>query len=746
MRFLPISLFLIFLLVSSVTFTNFVYAQTTKDSDGDGIYDVSDNCRNIPNKTQNDKDADGLGDNCDPKNDKKPVPKTTKKTAAKKTIIKKESLKDDNSDMIIEPQKTITNDGNQQIEKKKGADKSKSQSSLSSDQIKILYMIGVRNEQTMSILIQISQYEKSIINDAYLATQKKYESTKSPDDQKIAKTLGEKLQELEKQEKSLVIAQDTAKKNMQSLAKSATQKGITKSELEKTKDKATKITIDSPAKLNTAIKNAQAANKQNIKDLAKAFALPENVILDDLLWKPNTATKPTDPKVMPIPSGTDSFWDDYSDLSDHLPVKADFQVTLAESEKIAGQGKPGFEILLNPDSMVLPRGGYGEVAVTVKSRDGWKDAIWLNIPIPIGPIRYPKIIPNLVTPAPDATADFAVDVSEFSCPGKYRMAVYGMSRGAKMEIKYSYFSLEILPPGDIFELGSDKKVITVQKGGSGSFDLILKNSDKHSWSFLVDTSGGFKAPAGVTIDYTQRSVPVESGKSNKAKVTITASDSVRTPMTFTLPMEIITALNCEPEWTAKTSVTVHIVGQDIVTSDQILIPGTDNTIPPEKPSNTKPTLTIPKQMTQEATSSAGAAVNYPVSGQDKEDGSITPTCSHPPGSTFPIGTTTVTCTATDSNNNSISGSFTITVRDTTPPNIPAFQPTEGMRDETGVQIFFEVTAYDLVDGNVPTSCNYPSGYKFPVGVTVLTCTADDSRGNHGSKSLQITVTLKESGQ
>ncbi len=654
-------------------------------------------------------------------------------------LIKSFATKEKTSLKTSDPKKQTTSKTSSKNDSKQ------MQLALSADQIKTLYKTGVRNEQTMSLLTQIVKYEKNIINDAYLLTKKKYEETKNSDDQKILKALEQKLRELEKQEKSLISAQKTANKNMQSLAKSATQNGITKSALDKVKEKPSKITIDSPEKLETALKNIQTANKQNIKDLAKAFALPEKTILDDLLWMPSTDAKPKDAKVTPIPSNTDSFWDDFSDLSDHLPVKADFQTVITESEKITGQGKPGFEILLNPNSMVLPRGGYGEVAVTVKSHDGWKDPIWLNIPIPIGPIKYPKIIPNLVTPTPDATADFAVDVSEFSCPGKYRMAVYGMSQGAKMEIKYSYFNLEILPPGDIFELGSDKKIITVPKGGSGSFDLVLKNSDKHSWSFLVDTSDGFKAPTGVTVDYTQKSVPVESGKSNKAKVTITASDNVRTPMTFTLPMEIITALNCEPEWTAKTSVTINIVGQDSAKSDQILIPGTDTTTP-KKPSNTKPTMIIPKQITQEATSSAGAAVNYSVSGQDKEDGSITPMCSSPSGSTFSIGTTTVNCTVTDSNGNSVSGTFTVTIRDTTPPNIPAFQPHEGVRDETGVQVFFDVTAIDIVDGPVPVSCNYPSGYKFPIGVTVLTCTADDSRGNHASRSLQITVTVTESAQ
>ena len=163
-------------------------------------------------------------------------------------------------------------------------------------------------------------------------------------------------------------------------------------------------------------------------------------------------------------------------------------------------------------------------------------------------------------------------------------------------------------------------------------------------------------------------------------------------------------------------------------------------------SDTKPILTIPKQITQEATGPSGASVDYVPIGFDKEDGSITPVCNPPPYSIFPIGTTTVSCTVTDSIGNSVSGSFIVTIRDTTPPNIPAFQPREGVKDESGIQVFYEVTATDIVDGAVQVSCNYPSGYKFPIGVTVLTCTAMDSHGNQASRSLQITVTSTQSGQ
>lgn len=412
------------------------------------------------------------------------------------------------------------------------------------------------------------------------------------------------------------------------------------------------------------------------------------------------------------------------------------------------KNKPDFEILLKPDSMRLPRGGYGEVDVTVKSLNGWDDKVWLDIPIPIGPIRYPSIVPNLVTPTPSSEADaaFAVDVSLFSCPGKYRMAVYGMTHDQMpMEISYTYFNLEIIDPGKIFELSTDQKAVTVQKGGSKSFALLVKNLDNTDHAYLIDTNK-FKAPAGVTIEHRNTIGSTSPEQTNKGTITIKTSNSIKTPLTFTLPLRAMTALNCEPTPTEITSVTVNVVGDAIESTDQVLVPGPEIKPVQTPPSNTKPTLSLPKQVTQEATGPSGANVAFSTSSSDKEDGSLTPVCTPASGTMFPIGATSVSCTVTDSNNNSVSGSFTITVRDTTPPAFAPFQPTEGVRDDSGVQVFFDVTANDLVDGNVPVSCNYPSGYKFPPGVTELKCTTSDSRGNQSTKTVQITVTVTESGQ
>jgi hypothetical protein len=87
--------------------------------------------------------------------------------------------------------------------------------------------------------------------------------------------------------------------------------------------------------------------------------------------------------------------------------------------------------------------------------------------------------------------------------------------------------------------------------------------------------------------------------------------------------------------------------------------------------NTAPSLNLPSNLTAEATSASGALVSYTATASDTQDGSLTPTCSPASGSTFPLGPTTVNCSVTDSGGLSASGSFTVTVQDTTAPTVTA---------------------------------------------------------------------------
>ncbi|MBI5383588.1 MAG: HYR domain-containing protein, partial [Verrucomicrobia bacterium] len=84
---------------------------------------------------------------------------------------------------------------------------------------------------------------------------------------------------------------------------------------------------------------------------------------------------------------------------------------------------------------------------------------------------------------------------------------------------------------------------------------------------------------------------------------------------------------------------------------------------------TPPVITTPANIVAEATSPAGAVVTFSVSAQDAVSGAVAVTCVPPSGSVFPLGTTTVTVSATDEAGNTATATFTVTVRDTMAPII-----------------------------------------------------------------------------
>ena len=79
------------------------------------------------------------------------------------------------------------------------------------------------------------------------------------------------------------------------------------------------------------------------------------------------------------------------------------------------------------------------------------------------------------------------------------------------------------------------------------------------------------------------------------------------------------------------------------------------------PDRTPPVIAVPAAITVDATGPSGASVAYSVSAHDDVDPAPSVACSPASGSTFPIGSTTVSCTALDSAGNLASASFTVTV-------------------------------------------------------------------------------------
>src|SRR5206468_4752115 len=76
--------------------------------------------------------------------------------------------------------------------------------------------------------------------------------------------------------------------------------------------------------------------------------------------------------------------------------------------------------------------------------------------------------------------------------------------------------------------------------------------------------------------------------------------------------------------------------------------------------STSPAIVVPATITAKAASANGAVVAYTVTATDPDD-TATATCTPPSGSTFPIGTSTVNCTATDTAGNRSTASFLVVV-------------------------------------------------------------------------------------
>jgi uncharacterized repeat protein (TIGR03803 family) len=156
-----------------------------------------------------------------------------------------------------------------------------------------------------------------------------------------------------------------------------------------------------------------------------------------------------------------------------------------------------------------------------------------------------------------------------------------------------------------------------------------------------------------------------------------------------------------------------------------------------------PVIALPANIVIEATGPGGAVATFTVRATDLSDPTgVVVSCDRASGSTFPLGTTTVTCTAKDSaGNTSPPGSFTITVQDTTPPalTVPA-AITRTATSATGAVVTFSATAIDLVSGARQVTCAPPSGSVFPVGVTTVNCAAVDAAGNSATKSFTVTIT------
>jgi Ca2+-binding RTX toxin-like protein len=155
---------------------------------------------------------------------------------------------------------------------------------------------------------------------------------------------------------------------------------------------------------------------------------------------------------------------------------------------------------------------------------------------------------------------------------------------------------------------------------------------------------------------------------------------------------------------------------------------------------TDPILTVPANMTVEATGGGGAVVSYIATATDIVDTSVTVVCTPASGSMFPLGINTVACVATDNFGNTDSETFTITVVDTTPPVITLLGSNPVVVPFGTAFIDDGATASDLVDGDLTTSIVVVNPVDVSVaGIYTITYDVTDS---HGNAAVQVTRTVE----
>lgn len=139
--------------------------------------------------------------------------------------------------------------------------------------------------------------------------------------------------------------------------------------------------------------------------------------------------------------------------------------------------------------------------------------------------------------------------------------------------------------------------------------------------------------------------------------------------------------------------------------------------------------------------SCDAIVNYTLPTVSDNCTGATISASQASGSVFPLGTTTVTLTATDAAGNTTNASFDITVEDQEAPVFTTVPPSDTVGQCGQIYTFTMPSGTDNCTGLllVRQTAGLPSGSVFPPGATTNTFEISDPAGNSSTTSFTIVV-------
>ncbi len=363
------------------------------------------------------------------------------------------------------------------------------------------------------------------------------------------------------------------------------------------------------------------------------------------------------------------------------------------------------------------------------------------------------------------------------------------------------------PSGTTFPVGTTKVTCSASdKAGNPaapvSFNVIVTDLTAPVIAPISDISAAATGPGGAAVTYTASATDLVDGSITPSctpasgstfaigttKVTCTAKDShnnAATPVTFTITVTDIPVLTASGTMGTATGPSGGVVSYTNVQASAPVVGGFAlGTCTPKSGSTfpvgtstvmcsftdayytgphgsgtasftvtvidtAKPVVSVPAAMTVQAANASGAVVNYSATASDLVDGAITPSCSPPSGSTFPVGTTPVNCTVTDKAGLTGSASFTVTV--TAPPATSTTSTSSATTSSSsGVTTNNTTTTTTSTSGVLGTTSHVPAN----VGtVTIRSAkskgsseTVDIACGGARSKHCKVLVELVQSGK
>ena len=195
--------------------------------------------------------------------------------------------------------------------------------------------------------------------------------------------------------------------------------------------------------------------------------------------------------------------------------------------------------------------------------------------------------------------------------------------------------------------------------------------------------------------------------------------------------------------------TLFMMGEHVVTCTATDMVGNESSVEfsVRIEDNTAPVITVPSDISVDNDpGECGAAVSFVVTGTDLCDPNldVIVTADGAPvssGDFFPVGTTTVTASATDMSGNAASSSFNITVIDAEPPALVTPADVTLVTDCAGTDLSvgiadLSVSATDNCDTDLAVTCS-PS--TLSPGTTIVTCMVSDTAGNMSTAQFPVTV-------